>query len=97
MKRLLLFGTIALLMTSCATSVDATTCIHTGESVGGFWWGLWNGMTAGFSFLGSLLDSSISIYDINNKGGLYDLGFVLGTGSLTSIIRALSSSIEKNI
>ncbi len=92
MKRLLLFGAMALLLASCAITVDSTACIDTGETIGGFWWGLWNGMTAGFAFIGSLFDSSIAIYDVNNKGGLYDLGFVLGTGSIGRLITSIFGS-----
>jgi len=96
MKRLLLFGALVLLMTSCATSVDSTACIATGEDVGGFWWGLWNGLTVVYSFIGSLFDDSIAIYDVNNKGGLYNLGFILGTGSFGSLVRALFGNNSKN-
>lgn len=95
MKRLLLIGAMTLLFVSCATSVDSTVCVETGEAVGGFWWGLWNGMTAGFAFIGSLFDDTIAIYDVNNKGGLYDLGFVLGTGSLGSIIKGIINGLTK--
>jgi len=89
MKRLLLFGAVVLLMTSCATGVDVDACVTTGESVGGFWWGFWNGMTQVFAFIGSLFSESISIYDVNNKGGLYDLGYILGTGSLGGILKLI--------
>lgn len=92
MKRLVIFGVTALLLASCATSVDSTACIDTGESVGGFWWGIWNGMTIGFSLIGSLFDSDISIYDVNNKGGLYDLGYWLGAGGFGFLVRLLFGS-----
>ena len=91
MKRLLFFGVLVLVLTSCATSVDATQCIDTGESIGGFWWGFWNGMTSFWSFIGSLFSDGISIYDVNNKGGLYDLGFLLGIGSFGAVIKSLTT------
>ena len=96
MKRLLLSGTIVLLLSSCATSINTMPCVHTGEIVAGFWWGLWNGITMGFSFLGSLFDNSIALYDVNNNGAWYNLGFVLGTGSLITTIKAILSTILKN-
>lgn len=89
MKRLVIFGTLVLLMSSCANVVDSTACVNDVNDAGGFWWGLWNGMTMGFSFIGSLFSDGIAIYDVNNNGGWYDFGFVLGTGSLGGIIRAL--------
>jgi hypothetical protein len=78
MKRLLLFGAVVLLMTSCATDVDVNACVNTGESVGGFWWGLWNGFTMFFSLIGSIFSDDITIYDVNNNGGWYNFGFWLG-------------------
>ena len=30
------------------------------------------------SFIGSILDSDIAIYAINNTGGTYDFGFIIG-------------------
>jgi hypothetical protein len=41
-------------------------------------------MISGFSFIGSLFDSSIKVYAINNNGHWYDFGFV---GGLFFIIR----------
>ena len=50
--------------------------------VHGFWWGLWNGLTAPISFIGSLFNSNINIYDVHNNGGFYNFGFLTGTGTL---------------
>ena len=94
MKRLVIFSALALFMASCANTVDSTTCINDVSDAGGFWWGLWNGMTMGFSFIGSLFSDNIAIYDVNNNGGWYDFGFVLGTGSLGTIIRLIVGKKE---
>jgi hypothetical protein len=51
-------------------------------SVAGFWWGLWHGMIAPFTFLISLFNSTVKIYEVHNSGGWYDFGFVLGSGIL---------------
>lgn len=56
----------------------------------GFWWGLWNGLTIGFSFIGSLFNDTIAIYDVNNNGGWYDWGFNTGVGILIMSYSAYS-------
>lgn len=48
----------------------------------GFWSGLWHGLISPISFIGSLLDPDIEMYDVHNNGGWYNLGFVLGAGIL---------------
>lgn len=47
----------------------------------GFWSGLWHGLIAPFSFLGSLFESSIAVYAPCNNGGWYSFGFCLGIGA----------------
>ena len=76
---------LVVLMTGCATQIDTTNCINTEPS--GFFWGWWNGATMFFSFIGSLITNDIVIYDINNNGGWYDLGFILGNGSLFGLFK----------
>lgn len=70
---------IAILLSGCA---EAHT-IQLGISPSGFWSGLWHGFIAGFSFIGSLIWDDIAVYDINNNGGWYDFGFLLGIGFFT--------------
>ncbi len=77
-----MFALLILIMSGCA---DATTCVDTDPY--GFLGGLWHGMIAPFSFIGSLFIDSIDMYAKNNTGGWYDLGFVLGAGILSSSTR----------
>jgi hypothetical protein len=72
--------TTALFLTSCAHTIDAHECLPIDPS--GFWWGLWNGICSPFTFIGSLIWDDVAMYDINNNGGWYDFGFVLGAGIL---------------
>ena len=44
----------------------------------GFWAGLWHGLIAPFVFVVSLVTPTVRIYETNNRGRLYDLGFVIG-------------------
>lgn len=66
----------AFMFTGCADAIDVTAC--TVDKPAGFWRGLWNGITAGFSFISSLFNDNIAVYNMNNNGGWYDFGFVLG-------------------
>ncbi len=72
---------IVLLLTSCAdVSPIAKECV-TNQSYG-FWGGLWHGIIAPLSFIGSLFFDDIAFYAYNNNGGWYNFGFVLGAGIL---------------
>lgn len=44
----------------------------------GFFAGLWHGIISVITFIISLFSDSVKIYEINNVGTLYDLGFLLG-------------------
>ncbi len=46
----------------------------------GFWYGIWHGLIAPFSFIGSLF-TNVRIYAFPNGGVWYDLGFLLGIGA----------------
>jgi hypothetical protein len=52
-----------------------------GASLAGFWGGLWHGVIAPLTFLVSLFDSGVSIYETNNNGRWYEFGFMLGIGA----------------
>ena len=71
---------IILLFTSCADAVPYE--VFTNDKPYGFLYGLWHGMIIPVSFIGSIFDSEIAIYAINNNGGWYDFGFWLGIGGL---------------
>ena len=50
----------------------------------GFWGGLWHGVIAPFTFFVSLWDDTVSIYETNNSGRWYELGFLLGVCAYAS-------------
>ena len=70
----------AFLLVSCADVTNIDAC-RSAEPYG-FWGGLWHGLIAPLSFFGSLLSDDIAMYAVNNNGGWYDLGFVIGAGIL---------------
>jgi hypothetical protein len=49
-----------------------------GPDAAGFWTGLWQGFTILFTFIWSLFNDQVSIYEVANNGGWYDFGFLLG-------------------
>jgi hypothetical protein len=53
------------------------------EEVAGFWMGLWHGVIAPVTFIISLFNKTISVYEVHNNGGWYNFGFLLGIGALT--------------
>lgn len=72
----------AILLSGCADSQPALqTCLE--GHIYGFWGGAWHGMIAPFDFIASLFWSDVAIYAVNNNGGWYNLGFILGTGALS--------------
>lgn len=64
------------LITSCAKSIDLTACV--GEKTYGFWNGLWHGLISPVTFIVSLFKERVAVYGVNNNGGWYDFGFLLG-------------------
>jgi len=44
----------------------------------GFWAGLWHGLICVITFIISLFSKSVTIYEVNNSGGWYNFGFLLG-------------------
>jgi hypothetical protein len=80
-EQVLLLTAITLLITSCiADHVDVTACVV--ERPDGFLFGLWHGFISPVTFVGSLFIDSVEMYSVNNNGGWYDFGFVLGAGIL---------------
>lgn len=70
----------AVLFTGCADVTPIEACAI--DEPYGFLGGLWHGIIAPFSFIGSLFSDTIALYAVNNTGGWYDFGFVLGAGIL---------------
>ena len=70
--------TIVVAFTGCANNEVVKQCLS-GHTYG-FLGGLWHGFIAPFDFIGMLFNDKITMYAQNNNGGLYALGFLLGSG-----------------
>ncbi len=80
-KRRLLITILLLsviIFSGCANNESVKQCL-TGHTYG-FFGGLWHGFIAPFDFIGMLFNEKITMYAQNNNGGLYALGFLLGSG-----------------
>ncbi|MEN8169916.1 MAG: hypothetical protein ABFS08_06805 [Pseudomonadota bacterium] len=69
---------ILLLLASCAAG-DAQ---FTPENEAGFWYGLWHGVISVISMIIHIFNDSVAVYEIDNTGGWYDFGFLLGVISI---------------
>ena len=68
------------LLHGCAEVEPIEACVI--DEPYGFFGGLWHGIIAPISFILSLFFDDIAMYAVNNTGGWYDFGFVLGAGIL---------------
>lgn len=69
---------LIVLLSGCAQSETVDSCLS-GHRYG-FFGGLWHGFIAPFDFIGMLFSKDITMYAQNNNGGLYALGFLMGSG-----------------
>ena len=70
-------GAAALLVLgACAASGNESAGTAAGQP--GFWPGLWHGLISPVTFLVSLFRDDVGIYKVDNSGGWYDFGFMLG-------------------
>ena len=52
-----------------------------GATPAGFWAGLWHGLISPITFLVSLLNPNVRIYETTNRGRWYDFGFIIGVSA----------------
>ena len=69
---------LIIILSGCANNEAVKQCLS-GHTYG-FLGGLWHGFIAPFDFIGMLFNDKITMYAQNNNGGLYALGFLLGSG-----------------
>jgi len=74
----------ALMLVALAVLLLAVSCApgnarwQAPDNPAGFWAGLWHGLIVVVTFIISLLNHSVGVYESNNAGWSYDLGFLLG-------------------
>jgi len=63
---------------ACAVAGPNSKYKLAGCEPAGFWAGLWHGLIAPITFIVSLFNPNVRIYETNNCGGWYDFGFLVG-------------------
>lgn len=90
---LVVVGVLAL--AACAPGGN-TVAAAGGADQAGFWLGLWHGAIAPITFLVSLFNDQVNVYEVHNSGNWYNLGFILGlTVSLGGSARSTSGAGRK--
>lgn len=70
------FAALVLILIAGCAAGDATK--WNAASPAGFWAGLWHGMISIVTFIISLFNQNVEVYERINNGGWYDFGFLLG-------------------
>lgn len=66
-------------LSGCAPGANSLEDSANSEGVvAGFWRGLWNGIISPVTFVISLFNRNVQMYEVHNNGGWYDFGFLLG-------------------
>jgi hypothetical protein len=69
----------ALMLTACAAGPNPEVGTAAGDGdVAGFWLGLWHGVIAPITFVVSLFNDGVNVYEVHNNGNWYNFGFVIG-------------------
>jgi hypothetical protein len=68
-----------LVLVACAAGANAVAQAQQPDAAG-FWLGLWQGVISPITFLISLFNNNVNIYEVNNNGNWYNFGFIFGVG-----------------
>jgi hypothetical protein len=72
---------LLLILTSCAAGPND---LAGGPGAAGFWLGLWQGLISPITFIVSLFNDNVNIYEVHNNGNWYNFGFMLGVACVFS-------------
>jgi hypothetical protein len=78
--RVLVLAVLAVALTGCVAAANEAA----NSNGAGFWSGLWQGLISPVMFIVSLFSDKYGIYEIDNNGGWYDFGFMLGVSIVFS-------------
>ena len=78
--RLRTAAALIVLVVSLLTLSACTAGPNTAEvaQAAGFWQGLWHGIISPVTFIISLFNDNVNIYEVVNNGGWYNFGFMIG-------------------
>jgi len=75
---------LALLALLGACAAGPNPASTSGPEAAGFWLGLWQGLISPITFIVSLFNDQVNIYEVHNNGNWYDFGFMLGVSIVFS-------------
>jgi hypothetical protein len=75
---LILILTIVLLSSCAPGANELVNSSNKDGVVAGFWRGLWNGIIAPITFIISIFNKNVQMYEVHNNGAWYNFGFILG-------------------
>ena len=81
---LILVLAFLLLMLLAGCTAAPNNMVNTPNAAGkvaGFWQGLWQGIISPVTFVISLFNHNVAVYEVHNNGGWYNFGFLLGVGA----------------
>jgi hypothetical protein len=78
-----LLAACALLLAACAAGPNNVAHVNAAH-IAGFWLGLWQGAISPVTFLVSLFNHNVNIYDVHNNGNWYNFGFMIGVSAAFS-------------
>jgi len=71
---LIILAALAILMLTGCVPGDGK---NTATKPAGLFWGIWHGWLAPISLIIGFFDKNIRIYEVNNSGWFYDLGYYI--------------------
>ena len=74
---------VVLALAACAAGANTVAQANQPDAAG-FWLGLWQGLISPITFLISLFNDHVNIYEVNNNGNWYNFGFMLGVAFVFS-------------
>ena len=80
-KKILLILLSFILMILAACTAGPNNLMNTVDiqgEVAGFWQGLWHGLISLVTFIVSLFNDNVTVYEVHNNGAWYNFGFILG-------------------
>lgn len=82
-RRAAVVAATVLLLAACAAGPNDVAHVHA-QHIAGFWLGLWQGLISPITFLISLFNDNVSVYEVHNNGNWYDFGFMVGVSAVFS-------------
>jgi hypothetical protein len=87
---------MVLALAACAAGPNDAALVEA-PRVAGFWLGLWHGAISPITFVVSLFNSGVNIYEVHNDGSWYNFGFMLGaSGALSGAGRSSAASSPRS-